>query len=206
MTNASRFARKVVALALLLATPVVAGCGARASESSPPTTDKPAELSFVDDDPNDRFPDATRISADETALPAFKFTTTELETGAEVSGNFLFEQSPMIMTFVTPTCVVCVAESHELIVAADANPDITYVMVHTGVDQASYLDFVDNAGLRGENIININDTQGDLLTRFRILVEPSSIFIFPSGEIRSATGALDAHGLERAAEMLRDGA
>ena len=63
---------------------------------------------------------------------AFAFSATELFSRNAVLGEDLVREQPTIITFVVAQCPVCVAEGLELAGSAANNPEITYVLVHSG--------------------------------------------------------------------------
>ena len=94
--------------------------------------------------------DGTVAIGDRASAEPFAFTAPELFTGSSVSGLELYDDAPMIVSFVSPSCPICVTEGPEIAFAADMHPDITYLVVHSGADTESYRSFAEEAGLYQE--------------------------------------------------------
>ncbi len=133
---------------------------------------------------------------------SFNFFAPELFSGAPVSGPDLYETGPVVVTFLSPTCPVSVAEAPSLAEAAELDPEITYVFVHTGADRAAYLEYVEYADLYQQNAIHIDDTDLTLWNRFDIQVQPSTVLVHTSGAVTVSTGGLDHEGLANAARLV----
>lgn len=138
------------------------------------------------------------IGTTATSAP-FAFTAPELFTGASVSGLELYNDAPMIVTFVSPTCPVCLTEGPEIANAAELYPDITYLVVHGGADTDSYRSFADEQGLYQENVIHVEDESGVLWERFGVVATPSTLLVDGEGRVTQSTGALELQGHEQAA-------
>lgn len=132
----------------------------------------------------------------------FAFTAPELFTGASVSGLELYTEAPMIVTFVSPTCPVCLTEGPEIAKAADLHPDITYLIIHGGADTDRYRSFADEQGLYQENVIHVEDEAGVLWSRFGVISTPSTLLIDGEGRVSQSTGALELQGHEQAANKV----
>jgi thiol-disulfide isomerase/thioredoxin len=188
---------------------LLAACGAARGElvengfTAPADTD--VELAFVDESEfNSPLAgwETTRLAADAPGVEAFGFDATELRSGSNIEGGVLFEQRPLIISFVTPTCPICSVEAPKLAFAAEQNPDITYVMVHNGSVDTDYLDFLQATGIDDGNIVHLVDGDVSLWAHFGVLQQPSYVFVDADGIVTSSIGALEDHGLERAAEEI----
>ena len=146
---------------------------------------------------------ADTTAAEEDASEAFNFSATELFSGTEISGADLYQNAPMIVTFVTPTCAVCRSEGPEVAAAAETNGDITYLIVHSGADAQSYEQYADETGLYQENLIHINDLGSALLQRFGVSSYPTSLLVGTDGTVRQSIGALELQGQAEAADVVR---
>lgn len=142
------------------------------------------ELTFAD--PGDR----------EEAL--FAFTAPELFTGTRIDGLDLHNDAPLVMTFVVPSCAVCVVEAPKLASAAEANGGVNFVVVHSFGEVDGFLEYADQYNLSSENTIHLVDIDGTLWDRFGIYSQPSSILVDESGRVTSSRGALGDDGLLRA--------
>ncbi len=160
----------------------------------------------TDIDPTDIEPEMNEdgaIQIGDLALETpFGFTAPELFSGRSVSGAELYANAPMIMTFMSPTCAVCVNEAPELAAAAERNPDITYLVVHGGADTDSYRDFADERGLYQENVIHVEDTAGIIWERFSVISTPTTLMVDLEGRVTKSTGALEIQGQQRAADIV----
>jgi len=127
-----------VALGLIA---LLSGCaeirGERQTQGIPSETSAVDRVLVVDSEPS-----ATLVSTvgDDDSL--FAFTGIELYGRSGVDGLELVDQAPMIMTFVVPSCSVCVLEGPEIAASAAANPDITYVVVHSAGSVEDYEAYV----------------------------------------------------------------
>lgn len=196
-TNRSRTSLRVGIVALALA---AAGCSSVKGELSAPPEEAPPVTLQMADGPVEEAP-----TDPEAAAGAFAFEAPELYGNAVVSGAELYQNSPAIITFVSPTCPVCVEEGPKLANAAEDNPDINYVVVHSFGDREMYLDYNDASALGQENVIHIVDHDGVLWDRFGVSAQPSTVLIDSEGQLSSSRGALQDDGLVRAAEFVTSG-
>jgi len=166
----------------------VSGCsdikGERTSAGNSPEN----ELSMVDSSPADS--------------EVFNFEAPELYSGSAYLGSDLYQNSPSLVTFVVPSCPICVEEGPKLANAAENNPDINYVLVHSFGDKENYIEYVESAGLIHENIVHLSDTDGLLWKQFGVTAQPSTVLVNSNGEISLSTGALGDDGLIRAADQI----
>lgn len=128
---------------------------------------------------------------------AFAFTAVELATGQPLSGEELVGAGQMLMTFVVPSCPICVGEGPELARSAAENPDTTYVVVHSGGTAEDYRTYVESSGLALSNVVHIDDSAGVLWLRFGVVQQPSNIFVDGDGGVVQSLGALGETGLQR---------
>ncbi len=147
-------------------------------------------------------PSATLVStiADDDSL--FAFTGTELYGRSGIDGLELVAEMPLIMTFVVPSCSVCVLEGPEIAASAAANPDITYVVVHSAGSVEDYEAYVGATGLYFENIVHLDDSRGALWRRFGITQQPTTFLVGADGDISRSIGALELDGLEKASAIV----
>ena len=125
---------------------------------------------------------------------AFFFTATELDGQTTVSGVDLAE-GPVVMTFVVPTCPICISKAPELAQSAKENPHVTYVFVHSGGAPSDYQDFLDSAGLDLANTVHLDDSPGRLWARFGVVQQPSNIFVDGNGNATQSLGGIDESDL-----------
>ena len=130
---------------------------------------------------------------------AIDFSAPMLVGGQRIEGADLLRQAA-IVTFVQPDCEISVADGPSIADAADRHPELTYVFVHSGGTDASYLDMVDTAELVGENIVHLVD-DGRVTERFGVTAFPTTVIVDGEGALSRAVGALDAQGQERAASV-----
>ncbi len=154
--------------------------------------------------------DVVEVDASTPSPELFGFSATDAFTGEPVSGTDLVSDAQagagiMIFGFFTPSCPVCVDEGPKFATSAELNPDVTYVMVHSGADSEQYQDFIADAGLDLPNIRHIADGDTKLWIHFGILGQPSYVLRAPDGAATRSVGALQDHGLLRAVELLRSG-
>lgn len=145
------------------------------------------------------------VPSDRAVSTPFEFTVSELGTGQEIDGLTLLANGPIIMAFVTPWCPVCVAEGPELALAAGANEDVMFAMVHSGGTADEFARYVETAGLAGANVLHLSDPDGLLWARFNVTQQPSYVIVDGGGLMRSSIGQLESHGLQRAVDLARDG-
>lgn len=134
----------------------------------------------------------------------FAFTTSDLFTGDPVDGLELHADAPMIITFVVPSCSVCIGEAPKLAAAAEANPQVNFVMVHSFGTIDQFLAYTDNSDLSQENTVHIVDVDGALWERFGVVSQPSTVLVDHEGRVSSARGALGDDGLLRAVQTVGD--
>ncbi len=135
----------------------------------------------------------------------FAFTAPEIFSGAVVSGTELYYNSPMIVTFVSPTCAVCIVEGPEIAQSAEDNPEVTFLVIHSGDTNESYQDYADTLGLYQENVIHVEDENGVIWKRFGITSTPSSLLVDADGRVSQSKGALELQGQEKATEVVLTG-
>ena len=128
---------------------------------------------------------------------AFTFTAVELSSRDPLLGEDLVRNGQVIVTFVVPSCPICVAEGPELARSAAANLDVTYVVVHSGGTVEDYERYIESSGLLLDNVVHLDDSPGLLWLRFGIVQQPSNIFIDGDGGVSQSFGALGESGLER---------
>lgn len=193
-----RINRLFAALGLIA---LLSGCAEIRGERQ--TQGIPTETTAVDIvDEADEESSATLIStvADDDSL--FAFTGIELYGRSGVDGVELVQEVPMIMTFVVPSCSVCVLEGPEIAASAAANPDITYVVVHSAGSIEDYEAYVGATGLYFENIVHLDDSRGALWRRFGIAQQPTTFLVGSDGNITRSIGALELDGLEKASAIV----
>ena len=127
---------------------------------------------------------------------AFAFTANELSSRAPIVGADLVRNGQVVVTFVVPSCPICVVEGPELARSAAENPDVTYVVVHSGGTVEDYERYVESSGLRGGNVVHLDDSPGVLWARFGIVQQPSNILVDADGGVSQSLGALGEDGLQ----------
>ncbi len=180
----------VAAAALLLAATGCSGVRGELVESGAEDDESSAELTFSD-------------GSDRQAT-LFDFTAPDLYTGAPVDGNDMRDNAPLIMTFVVPSCPICVTEAPKLANAAEANPGVNFVVVHSFGEVDDFFEYTNAADLTHENTIHVVDVDGTLWERFGIEAQPSSILVDDAGRVSSTRGALGDDGLLRALGTVSD--
>ena len=128
---------------------------------------------------------------------AFAFTAFELSTRDPLFGADLVRHGQVIVTFVVPSCPICVAEGPEIARSAAENPDVTYVIVHSGGTVEDYERYVETSGLTLDNVVHLDDSPGLLWSRFGIVQQPSNILVDADGAVTQSLGALGEAGLQR---------
>ncbi len=128
----------------------------------------------------------------------FAFAAPELYSGIMVSGRELYDDAPIIMSFVVPGCPVCVTEGPKLAAAAIDTPDVNFVVVHSFGEYDEFVGYINSAELATENITHLVDVDGTLWNRFGVASQPSSILVDQGGLVTSFSGALGDDGLLRA--------
>ncbi len=196
--------------ALALAT---TACGSIRGERTAVDVPEP-DVQFVDDVDADTADSAAavedrpviEVASNDVGIGPFAFTATEFETGDPVNGIDLFEQGLVLMEFSLPSCPVCHTEAPKIRASALLNPDVTYVIVHSGAGDDEISEFVDEHDLRADNIVHLLDPDRALWVRFGVAVQPYYVLVDTDGTLSGSTGALGDHGLERAVERIRSGA
>lgn len=209
-------ARLAAALSVAAASLVLSGCGSLRGErvmtsADGATVERPAVVPTTEPVPVDSVADVARPAApvievsDGASIPTmFEFTST-LVDGGTITGADLIGAGPVVMTFVQPTCPISKEEAPKLAESARLNPDITYVVIHSGGSLDEYRTTIAEAGLDADNVVHIDDSDQSLWHRFAIEASPSSILVDEAGLVRSSYGALGDSGLERAATALHAG-
>lgn len=177
----------VLAVGMLLAT----GCtGARGEllESGVEPGSTEVELLFADDDGDGA----------ETDADLFGFTAPDLTSGYPVVGAELYENAPTIVTFVVPSCPVCVTEAPKLSAAAEAHPEVNFLFVHSFGEVSEFVEYADGYELSHENTVHVVDIDGILWERFGLVSQPSTVLVDHTGAVSSSVGALGDDGLLRA--------
>ncbi len=128
----------------------------------------------------------------------FAFAAPELYSGIMVDGRELYQDAPVIMSFVVPGCPVCVTEGPKLATAAIDTPDVNFVVVHSFGSYDEFVGYITSAELATENITHVVDIDGTLWERFGVTSQPSSILVDGEGVVTSFRGALGDDGLLRA--------
>ena len=126
---------------------------------------------------------------------AFAFTAFELSTRNPLFGSDLVRNGQVVVTFVVPSCPICIAEGPEIARSAAENPDITYLVVHSGGTVEDYQQYVETSGLMFDNVVHLDDSPGVLWARFGIVQQPSNIFVDSDGAVSQSLGALGEAGL-----------
>lgn len=144
------------------------------------------------------------VSEAEAEAMLFDFSASELFTGSSVDGQELLQNAPLIVTFVVPSCPVCVAEAPKLGAAAEANAHVNFVVVHSFGELEDFRSYTNTTDLSQENILHIVDTDGVLWERFGIISQPSSVLIDGQGRVTNSRGALGDDGLLRAVATVSD--
>ncbi len=198
-------------LATLLA--VVAGLTGCGIERGDPVESNfakpdPVELAFIEpvatDDVENPLSDyeVVEVVRDEPTPGIFAFDARDAFTGELVQGGKLFAGEPMIIAFVTPTCPICVDEAPKLATSASLNPDVNYVVVHSGGETEQYQEYAEQSKLAGDNITHLVDGGTELWAWFGVLAQPSYVLVDARGSVLSSVGALQDHGLARAVELI----
>lgn len=126
----------------------------------------------------------------------FSFVSANLNGDDPISGVELVRDGPVIMTFVVPHCPVCVSEAPRLAQSAVENPNITYVMVHSGGTADDYRSFNEASGLVVANVVHVDDSAGRLWARFGVIQQPTNVFVDSDGNLSQSLGALSSEDLE----------
>ena len=134
---------------------------------------------------------------------AFAFSAIELFSRNFTTGTNLVADGPVIITFVVPQCAVCVSEGSELAASAASNPDVTYVVVHSGGTGEAYSEYVASSGLKRSNVVHLDDSSGRLWARFGVVQQPTSVLIAADGAVSQSLGGLGEAGLERVVAELQ---
>ena len=126
---------------------------------------------------------------------AFAFTAFEMSTRDPLFGADLVRDGQVVVTFVVPSCPVCIEEGPQLARSAAENPDVTFVVVHSGGSVEDYKAYVDSSGLTLDNVVHLDDSPGVLWARFGIVQQPSNILVDAEGGVSQSLGALGETGL-----------
>jgi len=183
----------VLVLLMLVATSCGAVRGERVESGVPFDSDSTAEAERLAEP---SLSDATYVDQVE-GNGAFAFTAFELSTREPVFGAELVQDGQTVITFVVPSCPVCTVEGPEIAQSASENPDVTYVVVHSGGATEDYEQYVESSGLTFDNVVHLDDSPGVLWARFGIIQQPSNIFVDAEGGVSQSLGALGEAGLQR---------
>jgi thiol-disulfide isomerase/thioredoxin len=182
-----------------------AGNGFVVPEAKPATTMVVATEPSTTTVPTSTGPAPVKVDPAASSSAPFRFLAANLAGGPDVDGEQLFAKAPLVMTFVTPWCPVCIQEGPLLAATIKSHPEITYVFVHASGSAADYQAFIDSAGLVGANVLHIDDTDGAVWRRFNVASQPAFVLVDRKGLMRDSTGALDEAGLAKAAALVDDG-
>ena len=213
MTTTHTLRRTAMIGALLLTATACGSIRGEAAAAPEPLT----EVRFVEPDAEDIASEAQRaaiaegrpvveIAEDDSSSGPFAFTAGEFETGEIISGTELYDRGLVLLEFSLPSCPVCHTEAPKILSSARLNPDVTYVIVHSGSTDEEIAAFVDEHELRAPNIVHLVDPDRTLWIRFGVTVQPYYVLVDTDGALSGSTGALGDHGLERAIDRLRTGA
>lgn len=182
--------RAASTLAALLAGTVLAGCGAASSQqvAKPPSstaaesagatpTSSPSRGSTSDASPGSTVDAPAGESAQ--APPKLRFNARTLD-GGTFSGASLAGE-PAVLWFWAPWCPNCRAEAPAVAEAARNNGDVTFVGVSSRAEASAMRDFVSRYGVGG--FTQINDTTGEIWSRFGVTYQPAYAFISADGSI-----------------------
>lgn len=143
------------------------------------------------------------LSPDWTTRPgAFDFVAPELFSGAPVLGADIHESGRVLVIFVSPSCVISAQDGPAYATTAEANPEVTFLFVHTKGDRESFVQFVDDADLYQQNAIHIDDSDLTLWNRFGVTSQPSTILVDHLGRASLTEGGLGHEGLTVAVSLL----
>lgn len=183
----------VLAVLLLLTT----GCGAiRGERVISGVSSEPGEVALADVNVPTRSELNGATYVDEVSgTGAFAFTAFELSTREPRFGQDLVAEGKVIISFVVPSCPICQVEGPEIARSAVENPDVTYVIVHSGGTVEAYEEYIDSSGLALENVVHIDDSPGLVWSRFGIVQQPSNILVDSNGGVSFSRGALGEDGL-----------
>ena len=189
--------RRPELIALLILMLVATGCGAVRGER----VESGTAPQGVDDSRIEAAISAQPSAASTTLVDqvegngAFAFTAFELATGDPLFGADLVRHGRVVVTFVVPSCPICVREGPELARSASENPDVTYVVVHSGGTLEDYEVYVQSSGLTLDNVVHIDDSPSLLWSRFGNVHQPSNIVVNADGAVTQSLGALGEAGL-----------
>ena len=139
-----------------------------------------------------------------TESEAFAFSAIELNSRRALVGSDLVGDGPVVITFVVPRCPICVTEGPELGASAAENPDVTFIVVHSGGTADAYDDYVSSSGLTSSNVVHLDDSPGLLWARFGVVQQPTSVLIDVDGKVSQSLGALGEKVLGSAILGLRN--
>lgn len=133
--------------------------------------------------PADPSSPATEAPADSSVAPvpeALDFTAGLVGggefTGAQLAGN------DTVFWFWAPWCPTCAAASADVLAAAEAHPEVTFVGVAgLSSDAASMEQFVTDHGVGA--FAQIADTSGHVYTRFGVVQQHTFAFVSAEGEV-----------------------
>ena len=188
--------RRPELIALLLVVLVATSCGAVRGERVESATSAPSDSPIEAGIPAQRgLVDATYVDQVE-GNAAFAFTANELSTGDPLFGSDLVRNGQVVITFVVPSCPICIREGSEIARSAAENPDVTYLVVHSGGTVEDYQQYVETSGLMFDNVVHLDDSPGVLWARFGIVQQPSNILVDADGGVTQLLGALGEGGLQ----------
>ena len=143
------------------------------------------------------------IAEAEPVPAAFAFSATSLD-GESIEGAELLDRSPSIITFVRADCDYSEEEVPKIVEAAERYPEVTFVVVASGVDgpDAPWLAGVADGR---DNVVVLDDGDDRLWYRFAITATPSNVLVDEAGLMRSSYGALAESGLDRASAAVISG-
>ncbi len=166
--------RRVLALVLLGAVLLLAGCGGSGPEAAP----------------EPRQPAA--------GPPTF---TARTLSGGSFDSRAAFGARPTVLWFWAPWCTICRAEALEVRrVAQELGGQVSVVGVAGRGEQAAMREFVAQTGT--EDLVHVVDSDGTVWSSFGVVAQPAFAFVGADGSVEVFNGALPPADLRAAAQAL----
>ena len=105
------------------------------------------------------------------------------------------EGKDVLIWFWTPWCAICARESQDIASLQKQYPEVTFLGIAGYGTALEMQGFVERTGT--DSMIHLNDSNGELWTRFEVPIQPSIVSIDASGEATLKVGPSNKLELEQ---------
>ena len=116
--------------------------------------------------------------------------TAQTVDGKNFSSKVLVNKKPTVIWFWAPWCAICMNESAYIVAAAEKyQGKVNFVGVGALASREEMVDFVSHTGT--SIFTNLNDAEVKLWNRFGVVIQPTLLFVEPTGKITTKVGPSD---------------